>query len=106
MGRGMAVNQMKAQISFDLVMIDEMSFVEGTYRLPGHDWQVLIVSRYPIAEPKINVNATWQGGITGCAIHFPEAQTLNKRIVLQLLSEAFGVAEWEEVRGPDSMKLR
>lgn len=31
---------MKAEISFDLKMEDNMSFVEGTYRLEGGEWQV------------------------------------------------------------------
>lgn len=35
-----------AEISYDLVMDDDMSFVEGTYRLPGGDWQVVIVSAF------------------------------------------------------------
>ena len=35
-----------AEICFDLVMEKEMSFVEGTYRLPGRGWEVFIFSRY------------------------------------------------------------
>ena len=30
--------EMRAEISYDLVMDDDMEFVEGTYRLPGGDW--------------------------------------------------------------------
>src|SRR5262245_47640183 len=42
-----------AEISYDLVMGEDMAFVEGTYRLPGGDWQVVIVSRYDVAEPQV-----------------------------------------------------
>jgi hypothetical protein len=40
---------MRAEISYDLVMDDDMWFVDGTKRLPGRDWQVVIVraSRRP-----------------------------------------------------------
>src|SRR4051812_354398 len=33
---------MRAQISFDLIMEDNMEFVEGTYRLLERDWHVFI----------------------------------------------------------------
>jgi hypothetical protein len=75
---------MKAEISFDLVMHDNMPFVEGTYRLPGCEWQVLIVTPYPISKPSINIKAKWRNGITGCAIHFPDTENLNKATVMQL----------------------
>jgi hypothetical protein len=42
---------MRAEISYDLVMNDDMEFVEGTYRLPNEDWQVLIVSKRDVPEP-------------------------------------------------------
>jgi hypothetical protein len=35
---------MRAEISYDLVVGDDMEFVEGTYRLLGGDWKVVIVS--------------------------------------------------------------
>ena len=46
---------MRAQISFDLVMEDSMSFVEGTYRLPGRDWQVFIFGRDPAVSSSVFV---------------------------------------------------
>ena len=33
---------MKAEITYDLVMDDNMNFVEGCYRLHGGEWQVFI----------------------------------------------------------------
>ena len=98
---------MKAEISFDIVMDGDLDFVEGTYRLPGHDWQVLIFSRnQPGEKLEINTKAQWESGVTGIAVHFPRAETLTKVIVLRILSDALGVDEWDEVCGPDSMRLR
>lgn len=36
---------MTGDISYDLVMGDDMGFVEGTFRLPGSPWQVIIVRK-------------------------------------------------------------
>lgn len=54
----------KAEISYDLVMEEDMSFVEGTYRRPDFDWQVFIFSRNDVSSPKIS-STTWQSGTTG-----------------------------------------
>jgi len=100
-----AASEMQAQISYDLVMEEEMSFVEGTYRLPGHDWQVFIFSRKPIVTPEIQPT-TWDSGVTGVFVGFPEGNRLNRSVVEQLLSEQFDVDEWIEVSGPDSIQIR
>jgi hypothetical protein len=39
-------------------MDDDMTFVEGTYRLPGGDWQVVIV-----LEPVCKADYTEKGGV-------------------------------------------
>jgi hypothetical protein len=96
---------MRAEISYDLIMDDDMSFVEGTYRLPGGDWQVVIVSRRDVAEPQI-VPQRWESGVSGVVVRFPRTGRLNRETVERLLSAALGVSEWVEVRGPDSMRLR
>ena len=45
-----------AQISFDLVMGEAMSFVEGTYRLPGRAWEVFIFGPdADVSEPRVTV---------------------------------------------------
>lgn len=98
---------MRVEISFDLVMEEEMAFVEGTYRLPGEDWQVFIFgpdSR--VREPVVRTGGRWASGVTGVFVAWPAGMTLNKAVVLRMLSEALGVAEWVEVSGPDSMELR
>ncbi len=97
---------MIAEISFDLVMEGPMEFVEGTFRLPESDWQVFIFSRADVSGPVINRAGRWASGVTGVTVDFPTADTLNKDVVLKILSAALNVAEWKEVHGPDSMQLR
>ncbi len=96
---------MRAEISYDLIMDDDMSFVEGAYRLAGGDWQVVIVSRREVAEPEV-VPQRWESGVSGVFVRFPHAGRLNRETVERVLSAALGVSEWVEVRGPDSMRLR
>jgi hypothetical protein len=96
---------MRAEISYDLVMEDDMDFVEGTYRLPGADWQVLIVSCYDVPHPEVSPEC-WHSGVSGLFVRWPRAERLNRTTIEQLLSAELGVSEWVLVRGPDSMQLR
>jgi hypothetical protein len=98
---------MRAQISFDLVMEDNMDFVEGTYRLPERDWQVFIFGPdTEVTHPVVRTDGHWESGVTGVHVMWPWGAALNKGIALRLLSEQLGVTDWEEVRDPDSMQLR
>jgi hypothetical protein len=99
---------MQAEISYDLVMEDDMDFVEGCYRLSGKPWEVFIFSKErerKLAEPSHQFGK-WESGVTGIELRVPYDTKLNKSVVQDLLSAALGVSEWHEVRGPDSMKLR
>jgi hypothetical protein len=98
---------MRAEISYDLVMDDDMEFVEGAYRLPGGGWQVVIVSAFErdVPEPEV-VPQAWESGVTGVFVRFPRRLPLNAEAVERVLSAALGVREWLRVRGPDSMQLR
>jgi hypothetical protein len=96
---------MRAEISYDLIMEDDMSFVEGTYRFAGGDWQVFIFSRGEVDKPQIT-RGKWDSGVTGVFVRFPKSRQLNKAVVEQVLSEAMGVEQWTEVRGPDSLQIR
>ena len=97
---------MRAEISFDLVMEDVMSFVEGTYRLPGGDWQVFIFGPdSSVSSPDAKMGK-WASGVTGVFVAWPESLTLDKAAVLNTLSKQLKVTEWAEIRGPDSMALR
>jgi hypothetical protein len=98
---------MRAEISYDLVMDDDMEFVEGTYRLPGYDWQVLIVlaRERDVSQPQV-VPQQWESGESGVIIRIPRNERINAATVERILSGALGVSEWVRVRGPDSMQLR
>jgi hypothetical protein len=97
---------MHAEISYDLVMSDEMEFVEGTYRLPGRDWQVFIFGPdSSVTRPEV-VTGKWPSGVTGVFVKWPPSLKLNKDAALAILSAQLGVTEWSEIRGPDSIQLR
>jgi hypothetical protein len=98
---------MKAEISYDLVMDEDMSFVEGCYRLDGGEWEVFVVTHSRNGRPPgVWKNLTWASGVKGMNAVVPETTKLNKLSVLDILSDALDVSEWSEVRGPDSIALR
>ena len=99
--------EMPAEISYDLVMDDDMEFVEGTYRLPGGDWQVVIVTAFDRDVPAQQVvPQQWESGVSGVFVRIPRGERLNAATVERVLSKALGVSEWVRVRGRDSMQLR
>jgi hypothetical protein len=103
---------MKAEISFDaLALEDDQDNVEGCYRLEGDDWQVFYFTRWWEGLPeerraKVVKNAVFSSGITGVVVNYPKEQILDKAAVMRVLSDTLGVAEWSEVRGPDSLQLK
>ena len=102
-----ATPEMRAEISYDLVINDDMGFVEGAYRLPGGDWQVVIVSAFErdVPEPQV-VPQQWESGVSGVFVRIPRTERISAATVERVLSRALGVSEWVRVRGPDSMQLR
>lgn len=98
---------MKGEISFDLVMEDDMAFVEGCYRLDDRIWHVFMFRKSRgFEEIGIKRNLVWDSGVTGLNVIVADDEKLNKPMVLQILAKALDVAEWVEVYGPDSMQLR
>lgn len=97
---------MRAEISYDLVMEAEMSFAEGTFRLPGGEWQVFVFVRRNVTERPIWWRSQWESGATGVTVAFPNEHVLNRGAVEAVLSDVTGATEWVEVRGPDSIQLR
>ncbi len=75
---------MRGEISYDLVMEDDMSFVEGTYRLPGGAWQVVIFSAFErdVPEPEV-IPQVWDSGVTGVFVRFPRHEQINQAAVEQ-----------------------
>lgn len=93
------------EISYDLVMEDDMGFAEGTYRIGGCDWCVFIFSKRPVEEPCWNAGH-WESGAWGITVEVPVGMRLNVASIEKLLAEILGVGSWVRVRGPDSMQLR
>ena len=99
---------MQAEITFDLIMEEDMDFVEGCYRLPSGPWQVFTFGQDHVEseKPKVKTDVVWKSGVRGTVVTLPRGMLVNKSAVLQILSDALGVTTWSEVRGPDSMQLR
>lgn len=95
----------QAEISYDLVMDDDMAFVEGCYRLPGGPWEVFIFSKRDIAQPEHRFGR-WDSGVTGITLYVPRDARLNRATVEEMLTARLGVEGWREVRGPDSIVIR
>lgn len=93
------------EISYDLVMEDDMGFVEGAYRIGGCDWQILVISKRPV-DKLFWKPCTWDNGVSGIIVHFPERMRLNTASTEEIMSDILGVGIWSRVKGPDSMQLR
>jgi hypothetical protein len=99
---------LKGEISFDLVMEEDMPFVEGCYRLCDGEWHVFMVrhSRGGTEYVGIYKDLVWKSGVAGLNVIVRDEERINKGTVLRLLSDALRATEWLEVQGPDSMQLR
>src|SRR5262245_14238193 len=53
------------EFSFDIIMEEDMTWVEGTYRLPGRFWEVMIFRKRDVAELRLRLDQQWPSGITG-----------------------------------------
>jgi hypothetical protein len=101
-------DQMDGEISYDLIMEDNMNFAEGTYRLSGGPWQVFI---FITSNPKHQAGVaayrrTWDSGVDGLVVYCPVNTILSKDFIERVLSSECGASCWKEVRGPDSIKIR
>jgi hypothetical protein len=95
----------KLLISFDLVMEEDMQFVEGCFRFDGEEWMVFVASKYE--EVAVTVEqSTWQSGARGLVIRTPRSFPLSRESVAQILCSELCATCWDETKGPDSMKLR
>jgi hypothetical protein len=94
------------QISFDHVVSENSGGIEGTYRLPGKFWEVVIFSKEDVTELQFSTKGKWKSGITGIYFEVPHSTKLSREYVIQAMTQAFGFKTWTEVRGPDSIVLR
>jgi hypothetical protein len=95
------------EISFDTGLDDDMSLVEGSYRVPGQFWQVFTFTKQrrgpgsSVPEPCHHFGE-WESGITGIEFDVPMGAVLDREYMLRAFSRVFGTDDWVEVRGPDS----
>ncbi len=98
---------MRAEISYDLALEDEMDFLEGTYRLPKGNWQVFIVTAFDRDITNVQVVPhRWDNGATGVLVKMPRTEPISAIAVERALATSLSVSEWVRVHGPDSMQLR
>jgi hypothetical protein len=97
---------MASEISYDLIMENDMRFVEGTYRLQDGEWKVFIFIKESELTGVVAKNSKWSSGVSGIVIRVPPSYCLNKQSVETLLSECLNVSAWIEVKGPDSLQIR
>ncbi len=118
------------EISFDLVPLDDMTIVEGKYRLnlpgkefwvpieeynrmegsyriPGHFWQVFDFHKSDVPELRHHFEVS-ESGITSIAFDVPNAVVLYRDYLIRAMSKVFDIEpeSWTVVSGPDSMLLR
>lgn len=101
----------RAEFSLDTILEENEAakWVEGTYRLPGCFWEVMVFRKSDVAELQFRVSEPpleWPSGITGVIFDVPRRASLNRTLIKRGLEMAFEQSGWCEVSGPDSMVLR
>ena len=101
----------RPEISFDLVLEDDNDFMEGSYRLPGEFWKVVIFRKDDVPELRSQPSrwrrpTKWEREITGVVIRFPRTARMGRDDLLRAMAQVFGRSDWVQVDGPDSMVLR
>jgi hypothetical protein len=96
----------KYEISTDLVLGNDMAFFQGTYRIPGEFWRLVLAHTEPEYEKVIHKKYMWPTGIETIEVRVPEGQKINLEFVKDILTRYCPQANWELVRGPDSMSFR
>jgi hypothetical protein len=101
----------RPEISFDTILEEDNGWAEGSYRLPGEFWKVVIFQKDDVPEIQWRLSdwqrpTRWERDITGLVIRFPRTERMGRAELLRAMSMALGFSEWSEVRGPDSMMLR
>ena len=96
---------MKFEISYDIVMREEMDAVEGCYRLPAQFWQGFAFFKQDVTELQHRF-VTWESGLTGIEFDVPREANLNRKYVVRSMSEIFGADSWAEVHGPAGHTLK
>jgi len=96
----------RAEISYDVVVDDDSTIVEGCVRLPGETWRTFHASKEDeLAEARF-WTFDWENGIGGMALELPAGVTMNKAALEQAFASFLGVEQIVEAPGPDSMMMR
>ena len=87
--------------------IDEIDHREGCYRIPGQFWQVFDFHKSDVPELRHHFEVS-ESGITGLAFDVPNAVVLYRDYLIRAMSKVFDTEpeSWIVVSGPDSLKLR
>lgn len=96
---------MITEISFDLLMEEDMDFAEGSLRVQSSEWKVFVFSKRDVSTPMIK-DTRWPSGVTGVCVDFPRTHVLNQLTTEHILTDHYGITRFDVVRGPDSMGLR
>lgn len=101
----------RPEISFDLVMEEDNGCMEGSYRLPGEFWKVVIFQKDDVPELRSQPSrwqrpTRWEREINGVVIRFPRTARMGRDDLLRAMAQVFGRSDWVQVDGPDSMMLR
>jgi hypothetical protein len=95
----------RPEFSFDIIMEDDMVWVEGTYRLPGIFWEAMVFGKIDVPELRFKRGKTY-GDVPGIWFDVPRDAQLNRQYIVQALATAFQIGGWVEVAGPDSTVFR
>lgn len=101
----------RAEISFDTILEDDNVWVEGSYRLPGEFWKVVIFGKEDVPEMWCRTSnwqraTKWEGEVPVTEVRLPKHAKMGRAELLRAMTEAVGHSDWAEVAGPDSMMLR
>jgi hypothetical protein len=95
----------RSEFSSDIILEEDMTWIEGIYRLPGHFWEVMVFGKKDVTELRFQMGKTCSG-TPGIWFDVPNHTRLDREYVRKALEAAFGHTDWAEVSGPDSMVLR
>jgi hypothetical protein len=101
----------RPEVSFDTVLGEDNAWAEGSYRLPGEPWKVVIFRKDDVPEVRCEASrwrrpTRWEREAAGVVISFPRTARMGRDDLLGVMSKAFGCTGWVQVSGPDSIVLR
>ncbi|WP_434421660.1 hypothetical protein [Nannocystis pusilla] len=96
----------RAEISYNVVVDDDSTIVEGCVRLPGETWRTFYAEKTVDLADASFQTFDWENGLRGLAVKMPWGVPMNKAALQQALATFLGVEQVVEAPGPDSMMIR